>query len=169
LGNGIPRGTHAIARDITERRRLELLERDRLTALEMIATRKPLEQILAQLSQMVERQYPGVIAAVSLLRNDRLYTAAASAPPDGVLRGIKGMAIGPTAGAAGAAAYRRETVISGDIASDPVWEGPRELALKHGLASCWSVPILAGNGQALGVFSIYQERKGRPDKAQLAL
>ena len=169
LENGIPRGTHAIARDITERRRLELLERDRLTALEMIATRKPLEQILGQLSQMVERQYPGMIAAVSLLRNDRLYTAAASALPDSFLRAIKGMAIGPTAGSCGAAAYRRETVISGDIASDPVWEGPRELALKHGLASCWSVPILAGNGQALGVFSIYQERPGRPDKAQLAL
>ena len=56
LQNGIPRGTHAIARDITERRRQEVLERDRLQALEMIATRKPLDQILAQLAQMVERQ-----------------------------------------------------------------------------------------------------------------
>src|SRR6266550_3355420 len=77
LENGIPRGTHAIARDITERRRLEVLERDRLQALEMIATRKPLEQILTQLVQMIERQNPGTLAMVSLLRGDRLYPAAA--------------------------------------------------------------------------------------------
>jgi len=104
LQNGIPRGTHAIARDITERRRQELLERDRLRALEMIATRKPLDQILTQLAQMVERQYPGTIAAVSLLRDDRLYTMAAPGLPEGFLEAIKGLPIGPTAGSCGAAA-----------------------------------------------------------------
>src|ERR1700704_5307078 len=77
LENGIPRGTHAIARDITARRKLELLERDRVKALEKIATRKPLEQILTQLVQMFETQYPDTIAAVSLLRDERLYIAAA--------------------------------------------------------------------------------------------
>ena len=77
LENGIPKGTHAIARDITERRRLEFLERDRLKVLEMIATRKPLEQILTQLAQMVDRQYPGTMAAVSLLRDECLYVVAA--------------------------------------------------------------------------------------------
>src|SRR2546427_2682283 len=76
LQNGIPRGTHAIARDITERRRQEVLERDRLKALEMIATRKPLEKILQQLVLMVERQYPEMIAMISLLRDRRLYPAA---------------------------------------------------------------------------------------------
>src|SRR5204863_6007432 len=78
LQNGIPRGTHAIARDITERRRQEVLERDRLQALEMIATRKPLDQILTQLVQMVERQYPEMQGMVSLLREDRLYPIAAT-------------------------------------------------------------------------------------------
>jgi PAS domain S-box-containing protein len=48
LENGIPRGTHAIARDITTRRRMELLERDRVEGARMIATRKPLEQILTR-------------------------------------------------------------------------------------------------------------------------
>ena len=44
-----------------------MLERDRLQALEMIATRKPLDQILAQLVRMVERQYPGMLAVISLI------------------------------------------------------------------------------------------------------
>src|SRR4029079_490180 len=98
LENGIPRGTHAIARDITERRRLELLERDRLKALEMIATRKPLDQILTQLAQMVERQYPGAMAAVSMLRDECLYMVAAPGLPLEFVKGMNGVVAGPAAG-----------------------------------------------------------------------
>ena len=169
LENGIPRGTHAIARDITARRRLELLERDRVKALEMIATRKPLEQILTQLVHMVERQYPEMIAAVSLLRDERLYIAAAPGLPEAVRRGLHGIRIGPKAGSCGAAAYWGETVFAGDIATDPLWDEHRDLALAHQLAACWSAPILAGNGKALGTFAVYRRKPSRPDKAQAAL
>src|SRR5207247_9380172 len=41
LQNGIPRGTHDIARDITERRRHGVLQPDRLQTLEIIARRNP--------------------------------------------------------------------------------------------------------------------------------
>jgi len=169
LENGIPRGTHAIARDITERRRMELLERDRLRALEMIATRKPLDQILDQLTQMVERQYPGTMAAVSLLRDDRLYIASGARLPEGFVQGMKGVRIGPTAGSCGAAAYWTQPVFAGDISSDPLWDEHRELAMAHQLYSCWSAPILAGNGKALGTFAVYQKKPARPDRAQVAL
>jgi diguanylate cyclase (GGDEF)-like protein/PAS domain S-box-containing protein len=167
--NGVPRGTHAIARDITERRRGELLERDRLKALEMIATRKPLDQILTQLAQMVERQYPGMLASVSLLRDDRLYVVAAPGLPEGFLQGIKGLPIGPTARSCGAAAYWSQPVYAGDIATDPLWDDRRDLALSHQLAACWSAPILAGNGKALGTFALYHRKPCRPDKNQIAL
>jgi diguanylate cyclase (GGDEF)-like protein/PAS domain S-box-containing protein len=169
LENGIPRGTHAIARDITERRKMELLERDRIKALEMIATRQPIEQILNQLAQMVERQCPGTMAAVSMLRDNRLYPVAAPGLPEGFVQGMKGIPIGPTAGSCGAAAYWGRPVFAGDIASDPLWDEHRELALAHQLASCWSVPILAGSGKALGTFAVYQRIPSRPDKAQIAL
>jgi diguanylate cyclase (GGDEF)-like protein/PAS domain S-box-containing protein len=169
LENGIPSGTHAIARDITERRRLELLERDRVKALEMIATRKPLEQILTQLVKMVERQYPGMVAAISLLRDDRLYVAAAPGLPEAVRRGLEGLRVGPTAGSCGAAAYWGEPIYAGDIATDPLWYEHRDLAMAHQLASCWSVPVMAGSGKVLGTFAVYQKKPSRPEKAQLAL
>src|SRR3989454_6878132 len=127
LENGIPRGTHAIARDITERRRQELLERDRLQVLEMIATRKPLEQILTQLVQMVERQNSGTLAMVSLLQGDRLYPAAATGLPQDFLRAMQGIRVGPMAGSCGAAAYWAQPVVAGDIATDPLWEEHKEL------------------------------------------
>jgi diguanylate cyclase (GGDEF)-like protein/PAS domain S-box-containing protein len=169
LDNGIPRGTHAIARDITARRRLEELERDRVKALEMIATRKPLEQILAQLVHMVEHQYPEMIAAVSLLRDQRLYITAASGLPEAFRHALHGARIGPTSGSCGAAAYWGEAVFSGDIATDPLWDEHKDLALAHQLASCWSAPILAGNGKVLGTLAVYRRKPSRPDKAQTAL
>jgi diguanylate cyclase (GGDEF)-like protein/PAS domain S-box-containing protein len=169
LENGIPRGTHAIARDITARRRLELLERDRLKALEMIATRKPLEQILTQLVHMVERQYPEMIATVSLLHDERLYIAAAPGLPEAVRQRLHGVRIGPTSGSCGAAAYWGETVLACDIATDPLWVEHRELALSYQIAACWSAPILAGNGKTLGTFALYRRKASRPDKAQSAL
>src|SRR2546427_10342823 len=104
LENGIPRGTHAIARDITDRRRQEVLERDRLGVLEMIATRKPLDQILTQLVHMAERQYPEIHAIVSLLRQGSLYPASASALPEDWLKAMRGVRVGPAAGSCGAAA-----------------------------------------------------------------
>ncbi len=169
LQNGIPCGTHAIARDITERRRQEVLERDRLQALEMIATRKPLDQILTQLAQMVERQHPGTLAMVSLLRGDRLYPAAAGGVPEDFLRAMQGIRIGPMAGCCGAAAYWSQPVIAGDIATDPLWDEHKKLALAHNLAACWSVPILAGNGKVLGTLAAYQSKPSRPEKAHMAL
>ena len=36
-----------------------------------------------------------------------------------------------------------------DIASDPLWEDYRDVALKHGLRACWSTPIKAVNGAVL--------------------
>jgi len=169
LENGIPRGTHAIARDITERRRLELLERDRLKVLEMIATRKPLEQILVQLAQMVERQYPGTMAAVSLIRDENLYIAATAALPQDFVKGMNGIVVGPTSTTSGAASHWRKPVFSRDIASDPIWEGRRDLAQRNGIVSCWSAPILAGSGQALGTIDVYHKTARHPDKSQLAL
>jgi diguanylate cyclase (GGDEF)-like protein/PAS domain S-box-containing protein len=169
LENGIPRGTHAIARDITARRKLELLERDRVKALEMIATRKPLEQILTQLVNMIERQYPEMIAAISLLRDDRLYMTAAPALPEAVRLGLSGMRTGPTAGSCGAAAYWGEPVYACDIATDPLWDEHKDLALAHQLAACWSAPILAGNGKPLGTLAVFRRKPSRPDHAQAAL
>ncbi len=169
LENGIPRGTHAIARDITARRKLELLEGDRVKALEMIATRKPLEQILTQLVNMVERQYPEMIAAVSLLRDGRLYITAAPNLPEAVRLGLNGVRVGPTAGSCGAAAYWGEPVYVGDIATDPLWDEHKAPALANQIAACWSAPILAGNGKALGTFAVFRRNPSRPDRDQAAL
>jgi PAS domain S-box-containing protein len=42
-----------------------------------------------------------------------------------------------------------------DIANDPLWRDYKDLALRHGLQACWSVPILGVKGRVLGTFAFY--------------
>jgi diguanylate cyclase (GGDEF)-like protein len=118
---------------------------------------------------MITRQYHGMSAMLTLVRDDRLYPAAASGLAEEFLAAMRGIQVGPRAVCGGAAAYWSQPVFSGDIATDPLWEEHRELAAAHKLASCWSFPILAGNGKVLGTLDVHQNKPGRPDKAQLAL
>ena len=62
---------------------------------------------------------------------------------------IDGIAIGPSVGSCGTAAYRRERVCVSDIASDPLWDAYRELALQAGLRACWSTPPRHPNGSSI--------------------
>ena len=56
-------------------------------------------------------------------------TARRRACPTAYCEAIDGVAIGPSVGSCGTAAYRRERVCVSDIASDPLWDDFRELAL----------------------------------------
>src|SRR4030081_539628 len=62
--------------------------------------------------------------------------------------------------------YRREPVIVTDILQDPLWEPYRALAETYGLRSCWSTPILAHSGKALGSFSMYYREPRSPSPAE---
>jgi diguanylate cyclase (GGDEF)-like protein/PAS domain S-box-containing protein len=169
LHGGMPVGAHVIARDITNRRRMEALERDRLEILEMIATRQPLERILDQVVRMVERQDPDALGSVMLLRDNRLYTAASPRLPEAFVRSMDGLWTGPTSASCGAAAYWRRSIITGDIKKDTLWEEHREAAIAYGLRACWSVPILTATGHVLGTLAIYRRNPGRPKMVQIEL
>jgi PAS domain S-box-containing protein len=56
-----------------------------------------------------------------------------------------------------------------DIANDPLWLDYKGLALKEGLRSCWSTPILDAQGRLLGTFAIYHKTLRVPDDHQLRL
>jgi diguanylate cyclase (GGDEF)-like protein/PAS domain S-box-containing protein len=60
-------------------------------------------------------------------------------------------------------------VVVADIANDPRWEAFREVALRHGLQACWSVPIKGSTGRVLGAFAAYYRtpRTPTPDELQL--
>ena len=96
--------------------------------------------MLTLFCHIIEQQSPGMLCSVLLLEGTQLRHGAAPSLPKEYIAAIDGMLIGPQAGSCGTAAYRKETVIVSDIATDPLWEQGRRLALGHGLRACWSTP-----------------------------
>jgi signal transduction histidine kinase/PAS domain-containing protein len=154
--------------DVTERKRAEALRDGESRILEMIARDAPLEEILENLVRVVEAQFAGLLCSVLLLDEDGQHVRHGAAPslPKAYTKAIDGLCIGPKAGSCGTAMYRRETVIVTDILQDPLWEPYRALAEPLGFRACWSTPILAHSGKALGSFAMYYREPRGPSSAE---
>ena len=59
---------------------------------------------------------------------------------------MQGITVEPEKGACGTAASTLKLVACDDIASDPRWDGFKELAAAEGLAACWSAPLVDSSG-----------------------
>jgi diguanylate cyclase (GGDEF)-like protein/PAS domain S-box-containing protein len=66
IRNGAPVGLLCIARDISQRKRSEWMELNRREVLEMVAQNQPLHAVMRRLEEMIEHDYPGATARISL-------------------------------------------------------------------------------------------------------
>ena len=137
--------------------------------LEQIAADAPLADTLDALARYVEDELPGALASLLMLDADGLHLRAAAGPrlPAAYTAAIDGLAIGPSVGSCGTAAYERVPVMVDDIEVDPRWEAFRDLARTHGLRACWSTPILSRRRReatpVLGTFAVYYRTPQAPD------
>src|SRR3981081_1693133 len=154
--------------DVTERRRAGVWVHGGGRILEMSERDAPLEEILEKLVLVVEAQFAGLLSSVLLLDEDGQHVRHGAAPslPEPYTQAIDGLCIGPQAGSCGTAMYRRETVVVTDILQDPLWEAYRDVASPYGLRACWSTPILAHSGRALGSFAMYYREPRSPSTAE---
>ncbi|WP_051180705.1 EAL domain-containing protein [Thermithiobacillus tepidarius DSM 3134] len=165
-------GYRGIDRDITERKRAEMLLAEERRVLEMIARGAPLQEVLETLICTFEQQArERLFGSVLLLDADGRHLRLGAAPnlPMDYNRAIEGTAIGPQAGSCGTAAYFQAPVIVTDIARDPLWADFRALALQYGLQACWSTPILSAKGKVLGTFAIYYPEPRSPSDEEVTL
>jgi GAF domain-containing protein len=148
----------------------DLLEGQNLV-LELIARGESLYQVLDTLLRIIQLQCPGMLASILLLDPDGIHVRHGAAPdlPEEYVRDIDGLAIGPQAGSCGTAAFTRRPVVVGDIATDPLWNDYREMALKHDLRACWSTPIFDSEWRVLGTFAMYFRVPGLPNETHVRL
>jgi diguanylate cyclase (GGDEF)-like protein/PAS domain S-box-containing protein len=139
----------AVQRETTHRRRAEDLERDRNRVLELVARNEPLDVVLTQLAQMMERQCPDLQCSVLLLRNGQLEPEAGAKLPGDVLSAFQ--ALNDHNQPASQLAIYREMP-----------PGPQ-------LGATWSVPILSGSGVVLGAFAISCGVSRKPAEEELGL
>ena len=139
--------------------------------LELIARGESLHQVLDTLLRVIQLQCSGMLASILLLDPDGMHVRHGAAPnlPEEYVRAVDGLAIGPQAGSCGTAAFTRKAVVVGDIASDPLWNDYRAIALKHDLRACWSTPIFDSERRVLGTFAMYFRAPGLPDESHLRL
>jgi signal transduction histidine kinase len=131
----------------------------------MIARGESLISILEVSCLVIDELSGNLLSSILLLdpNSNRLRHAAAPNLPKGYCEAIDGVAIGPSAGSCGTAAYRSEEIVVSDIATDPLWADYRDLALAHGLRSCWSIPIVSLEGKkVLGTFAVYRREPYSP-------
>ena len=159
-------------RDETSENYQQLLLDGEKLVVQSLAQRLSLQSTLDTLLNFIEcHSRPGVTASVLLVSEDGRYLrpgAGRNLPP-AYLDAVARVPIGPRAGSCGTAAYRRARVIVADIATDPLWEGFRGVALQNGLRACWSDPILSATGKVLGTFAMYCDRPVAPSKFDLIL
>jgi len=164
-------GLAGVARDMTDRKKEELIRLGQARILEMVASSASLDSVLQELTVFVESQLDKILASILLLdtRTQQLYHGSAPSLPDSYRRAIEGARIGPDVGSCGTAAYCKQTVIVPDITTDDKWRDYRDLAMAHGLRSCWSTPIISHQGDVLGTFALYSREVRTPDLLEISL
>jgi PAS domain S-box-containing protein len=156
----------SVLHDVTDRIHAEAASRSQREVLEMMAGGQAMEKTLVALVRMLESQSPELIGSFLLLDSAGRHLrhgAAPSLPPE-YIRAIDGSEIGPAAGSCGTAAYRGQPVFAADIATDPLWDNYRHVALPHGLRACWSTPVLDPQKKVLATFAVYRREPGLPDE-----
>ncbi len=126
-----------------------------------------MEVLCRGIEQVLEAQ--GGLCSILLLDGQTLRHCAAPSLPEAYCKAIDGVTIGDQTGSCGTALFRRERVVVTDIATDPLWEDYRELALTHGLGACWSNPIIASDQTPLASFAIYYPEPRSPSDFHLYL
>ena len=138
---------------------------DQKALLEMVAIGVPMTETLTTLIKLIEEDVPGMWGSILLLDDDGVHVHNGATPslPVEYVNALEGLPIGPQAGSCGTAAYRKEAVIVEDIATDPLWEHYRSLAMQFGLRACWSTPIFDKQNQVLGTFAMYYRHPALPE------
>jgi PAS domain S-box-containing protein len=137
--------------------------------LEQLAKGGDLKANLDILALGYQGQYPDSKCSVLILNSEEkaLYPISGPSLDKEYTKLIEGFKIGPNNGSCGTAAYMKKLVIVDDIANDSKCKDFKEIALKYGLAACWSLPIINFNDEVLGTFAIYYSYPRKPTEEEL--
>ena len=139
--------------------------------LEGVVRHAPLSESLEAIVAAIEHQLSDTICSVLLLEDGTsLHHGAGARLPAAYRKAIDGVTIGLRRGSCGTAAHLGEPVVASDVTVDHNWVDFRDVAMAHGLRSCWSTPIVAAEGgEVLGTFAVYRSTPRGPQQAEIRL
>ena len=133
-------------------------------ALEMISDGASVAEVLESLCARFDAESTDFISSILLMEPDgtQLRFGAGPKVPKEWAEFINPVKIGPCVGSCGTAAFLKKRIIASDISTDPLWVDLRQVALRNGLRSAWSQPILSKKHEVLGTFCIYSSEPRTP-------
>ncbi len=158
----------SVLRETTDRKRAEILERDRNEVLQLVAGNEPIEKVLTQLARMVERQCPPLVCSVFLIRDGRLSHGASPSLPALYVEVFDGLDIDTGDGPFALTSPPRNLPVD-ELAAHPAFRMQADMLQRLNFQSCWPVPIRSGEGAPLGTFLIYHREAREPEPAESEL
>ena len=159
------------ALDITARKAIDRREQQLRTSLERLARGSPLTSVLAEIVRAIEEESPGARGAIFLTSPERdcLQIGAAPSLPHAFSRAIEGTPIDTEHGVSASAAASCRRIIAQDLHSFPLPESIRDATDRASLLSAWAEPVLATDGQVIGVFTIFHHTRHAPSPEEIHL
>lgn len=153
-----------------QRRLMQGIAEGQTQVLEMILNGSPMKPILNFIVHRIEKLCDHDTLCSILLVNERgthLEMGAAPSLPEEFNRTINPLPIGENIGSCGRAAATKETVVIEDTYTHPDWAFVRELAMRHELRACWSVPVFSPSKDVVATMAVYYREKRSPTEEEL--
>lgn len=122
-----------------------------------IASGSPPDVVFASIINFIESFVSGAKGSIMIVdaENRRLKLAYSSKLPDFYCESIDNLQYGLGVGSCGTSAETGQDVIVENIETHPYWADFKDIAIKAGLYSCWSVPAKDLEGNTIAVVAIY--------------
>jgi PAS domain S-box-containing protein len=160
---------YGVARDVTARKRRDLLLAGQQQALAGIVRGVPARHTMDELSALVQALVREARTSVMRVESGRLHTVASRGLDPAWNQAMDGLPIGPDSGVCGVVALSGTQRVVSDVADDPNCAAYAGLAAAHGIRACWSVPLAGGDGAVLGTFALYFPTQRAPQGEELEL
>jgi PAS domain S-box-containing protein len=161
---------YGVNTDIEDAKRAALLLADERTLLELIASGRPLLEVLGRLCRVVEAALPGVVCEIRTIEATGTVFEHVVAPslPAGFAEALTRSPLQADASPCDLAVSANAAVAVEDIEGDPRWAGaPAAASLaQHGLRSVLAGPITSRAGRILGCLGIYRRDGAEPPPGQ---
>src|SRR5438445_4801403 len=168
--------TGEVAMPVIHQKQVESLLAAERRTLEMIAGGASLTDVLEDLCDTIDDQAPEIISSILLMdpHGERLWPAAGRRVPEGWVRTITPLPIGPGMGSCGTAAFLKKPVIISDIASDSPLSAMTvpdytDVTSHYAVRAAWSQPLISKDNELLGTFAIYYREPRQPSDSDLKL
>ncbi len=124
--------------------------------LQKLALNHNYDDILQHLCLLTEQLLPNSVASIMLLNKETGLMSVLSAPsiPESGCKALENLKPGPGGGSCGNAVFRNKPQYVLNTFKDEKWVDLRKVAFDFNLCSCWSMPIVDENNQAIGSFAL---------------